>query len=326
LQKEKLKMKVATVKATTMKAVSINRYGDESVLNYTDVNRPEPQTDEVLIKVHASGVNPVDWKIRDGLGEMFKLQLPVILGTEIAGVVEQAGAAVKNFKVGDEVFGSLITGQNGGYAEYTTAKESQIALKPKNLDFETAASVPIGALTAQRAIFDTANLVSGQTILIHGAAGVVGSMAVQFAKARGARVLGTASGDDAEFVRSLGADTVIDYKTERFEDTAKDVDVVFDTVGGDTLERSFQVLKKGGFLVSAVAPPSADKAKQFGVQVAMVNTPPNAERLTEASRLIESGKLKTHVGMVLPLSEVKKAHELSKTGHPHGKIVLRVAD
>lgn len=312
--------------ATTMKAVSINQYGDESVLNYSDVNRPEPKEDEVLIKVYASGVNPFDWKVRDGMGEMFKLQLPVVLGTEIAGTVEQAGTEVKNFKVGDEAFGSLDAMRGGGYAEYTIAKESEIALKPKNMDFETAASVPVGALTAQRAVFDTAHLESGQTILIHGAAGVVGSMAVQFAKAKGARVVGTASGEDLEFVKSLGADTVIDYKKEKFEEVVKDADVIFDTVGGDTQERSFQVLKKGGFLVSTVMPPSPDKAKEFGVQAAMVNTPPNAERLSEASGLIESGKLKTRVGMVLPLSEVKKVHELSKAGHTHGKIVLRVAE
>lgn len=319
-------MKTATEKATTMKAVSINRYGDESVLNYTDVNRPEPQADEVLIKVHASGVNPVDWKIRDGLGEMFGLKFPIMLGCEISGSIEQAGAEVENFKIGDEVFGYLNMMRGGGYAEYAIAKTSEIALKPKNLDFETAASVPIGTLTAQQAIFDTAHLESGQTILIHGAAGVVGSFAVQFAKAKGARVLGTASGDDLEYARSLGADTVIDYKKEKFEDVVKDVDVVFDNVGGDTQERSFQVLKKGGFLVSTVAPPSADKAKEFGVQAAMVNLAPNAERLNEASQMIESGKLKTRVGTVLPLSEVKKAHKLSKAGHTHGKIVLRVAE
>ena len=319
-------MKTATVKATTMKAVSINRYGDESVLNYSDVNRPEPQADEILVKVRASGVNGLDWKIRDGLGEMFGLNLPFTLGCEISGIIEKLGVEVENFKIGDEVFALLDVQRGGGYAEYAIAKTSEIALKPKNLDFETAASVPVGALTAQRAIFDTAQLESGQTILIHGAAGVVGSMAVQFAKAKGARVVGTASGDDAEFVKSLGADTVIDYKKEKFEDAVKDVDVVFDTVGGDTQERSFQVLKKGGFLVSTVAPPSADKAKEFGVLVAMVNTPPNAERLNEATRLIESGKLKTRVGTILPLSGVKKAHELSKTGHPHGKIVLRIIE
>lgn len=309
-----------------MKAVTINQYGDGSVLNYADVSRPEPQPDEILIKVHASGVNPVDWKIREGLGEMLKLQSPLILGIEIAGTVEQAGTAVRNFKFGDEVFGSLDAVRGGGYAEYAIAKTSEIALKPKSLDFEDAAAVPVGALTAQRGIFDLAHLKSGQTILIHGAAGVVGSMAVQFAKAKGACVLGTASGDDAEFVRGLGADTVIDYREEKFEDVVKDVDVVFDTVGGDIQERSFGVLKKGGFLVSAVAPPFPDKAKQFGVLVAKFNTPPNVGQLNEASQMIESGKLKIRVGMVLPLSEVRKAHELSKAEHTHRKIVLRVAE
>jgi len=317
-------MKTATEKATTMKAVSINRYGDESVLNYADVERPEPQADEILVKVRVAAVNGLDWKIRDGLGEMFGLKFPIMLGCEISGTIEKLGAEVENFKIGDDVFALLDVKRGGGYAEYAIAKTSEIALKPKNMDFETAASVPVGALTAQRAIFDTAHLESGQTILIHGAAGVVGSMAVQFAK--GVHVVATASGEDLEFVKSLGADTVIDYKKEKFEDVVKDADVVFDTVGSDTQERSFQVLKKGGFLVSTVMPPSPDKAKEFGVQVAMVNTPPNAERLSETSLLIESGKLKTRVGMVLPLSEVKKAHELSKTGHTRGKIVLRVAE
>jgi len=309
-----------------MKAVVINEYGDESVLNYTDVERPEPQSDEVLIKVHAAAINPVDWKIRDGLGEMFGLRLPTILGCEIAGTVEQAGAEVKNFRTGDEVFGYISLLRNGGYAEYTIAKESEIALKPKNLDFENAAAIPVGALTSWRAMFDLAHLQSGQRILIHGAAGGVGSMAVQFAKAKGAIVTGTASGKNEEFVRSLGADEFIDYTVRKFEDVVKNVDVVFDTVGGDTLERSFQVLKKGGFLVTTTAPPSKEKAEEFGVQVAMVNVQPSAEQLEEVSQLIDEGKLKTHVEIVLPLSQVKRAHELSKAGHTRGKIVLRVAE
>ncbi len=309
-----------------MKAVMINEYGDETVLNYTDVERPKPQSDEVLIKVHASAVNPVDWKIRDGLGEMFGLRLPVILGCELAGTVEQVGTEVKGFRTGDEVFGYVSLQRNGGYAEYTIAKESEIALKPKNLDFENAAAIPVGALTSWQALFELARLQSGQRILIHGAVGGVGSMAVQLAKARGAIVTGTASGKNEEFVRSLGAVEFVDYAKSKFEDVVKGVDVVFDTVGDDTLERSFQVLKKGGFLVTTVAPPSKEKAGEFGVKAAMVNVQPSAEQLKEVGQLIEEGKLKTHVDIVLPLAQIKRAHELSKAGHTRGKIILRVAE
>lgn len=309
-----------------MKAVTINGYGDERVLNYGDVERPAPQDDDVLIKVHAAGVNPVDWKIRDGLGEWFGVQLPTILGCEIAGVIEQAVARVKGYRVGDEVFGYIDLARNGGYAEYTIAKESEICLKPKKLDFENAAAVPMGTLTSWQAMFDLARLQSGQTILIHGAAGGVGSMAVQLAKAKGATVIGTASGKNEQFVKNLGVDEFVDYTVTKFEDAVKDVDVVLDTVGGDTLERSFQVLKYGGFLVTTIAPPSREKAGEFGVQTAWVNARPDAGQLKEVSRLIDEGKLKTHVETVLPLSQVKKAHDLSKAGHTRGKVVLRVAE
>lgn len=309
-----------------MKAVMIKEYGDESVLDYTDAKRPEPQPDEVLIKVQFAAVNPVDWKIRDGLGEWFGVQLPAILGCEIAGTIEQAGADAKNFKTGDEVFGFINLARGGGYAEYAIAKESEIALKPKKLDFENAAAVPVGTLTSWQAIFDSADLQPGQKILVHGASGGVGSMAVQLAKAKGALVTGTSSGENEEFVRSLGVDEFVNYKQTKFETVVKEMDVVFDTVGGDTLERSFQVLKKGGFLVTTIEPPSEEKAKEFSVRVAWVNVHPNAEQLEEVSRLIDEGKLKTHVETVLPLSEIKRAHELSKAGRTSGKIVMRVAE
>lgn len=307
-----------------MKAVIINEYGDENVLNYTDVPRPEPQSDEVLIKVHAVAFNQVDRKIREGLGEMFGLRLPLILGCEIAGTIEQAGAEVKNFGIGDEVFAFVGLDRNGCYAEYAIAKESETALKPKNMDFENASAVPVGALTSWQAIFDLAHLESGQKILIHGASGGVGSIAVQLAKVKGARVFGTASGPNGKFVRNLGADEVVDYTRQKFEDVVKDVDVVFDTVGGDTLERSFQILKKGGFLVTTVQPPPEEKARKFGIQTAMVQVHPSADQLKKVSQLIEQGDLKVNVETVLPLAQIKKAHEFSKNGHTRGKIVLRV--
>lgn len=309
-----------------MKAVMINEYGDESVLNYTDVERPEPQSDEVLIKVHAAAVNPADWKIRDGAGERFGFKLPLILGGDIAGIVEEVGVEVENFKKGDAVYGITVSSLSGGYAEYAVAKTDAIAPKPESLNFEEAASLPIAALTAWQAMFDVANLSSGQRILITGASGGVGSMAVQLAKAKGAYVIGTASGRNEEFVRNLGADEFVDYTKQNFEEVVKDVDVVFDTVGGDTLERAFQTLKKGGFLVSAPETPSPEKARESSVEAAWVYCKPSAKQLTEINRLIEEGRLKTHVETILPLAEVKRAHELSETGRTRGKIVLRVAE
>ena len=306
-----------------MKAVKINEYGDGSVLDYADVERPAPKANEVLVKVHVAAVNPVDWKIRDGLGEIFGLKFPIILGCEIAGTIEEVGGDVESFNKGDAVYGYIGT-HIGGYAEYAVAKAEEIALKPESLDFENTAAVALGALVSRQAMFDLANLQSGQKVLITGASGSVGSMAVQLAKAKGAFVIGTASGKNEEFVRSLGADEFIDYTKQKFEEIVKDVDVVFDTVGGDTLERAFQTLKKGGFLVTTVQPPMEEKAKEFGVKAVMVEAQPSAQQLAEINQLISEGKLKTHVGTVLPLAEVKKAHELSKSGRAFGKIVLQV--
>ena len=308
-----------------MKAVIIHEYGDENVLKIEDTEKPAPQADEVLIKIIASAVNPVDWKIRDGMGEMFGIKLPAILGCEIAGTIEKVGADVKNFKTGDAVFGYLDS-HTGGYAEHATAREFEIAKKPDNIDFENASAIPVGALTAHQSIFGLGNLQAGQKILIHAAAGGVGSMAVQLAKAKGAYVIGTASGKNEDFVRSLGTDEFIDYAKEKFEDRVKDADVVLDTIGGDTQERSFQTLKKGGILVTLVQPPSEELAEKFGVKAEMVNMEAKVEALNEFAELARQGKLKTHVETVLPMLEIKKAHELSKAGKTRGKIVLKVSE
>ena len=308
-----------------MKAVVINEYGDESVLHYTDVERPEPKADEVLVKVHAAAVNPADWKIRDGMGESFGFKLPLILGGDIAGTIEEMGDGVENFKPGDAVYGITLASLSGGYAEYAVAKADAIALKPESINFEEAAAIPIGALTAWQAMFDLANLSSGQRILITGASGGVGSMAVQLAKAKGAIVIGTASGKNEQFVRDLGADEFVDYTAQPFEEVVKDVDVVFDTVGGDTFERAIQTVKKGGFLVTSVEPQAEEKAKEFGIQAAWLFCQPSAKQLIEINQLIDEGKLKIHIETVLPLTEVKKAHQLSQSGRTRGKIVLQVA-
>jgi NADPH:quinone reductase-like Zn-dependent oxidoreductase len=317
-----------------MKAVRIERYGNEEVVELAEVERPQPGENQLLVKVRAAAVNPVDWKIRDGLGDIFGLKPPLILGCEVAGTVEALGSpgpsrtdgpsrtGIKDFVAGDEVYGYL-SAYSGGYAEYVAAPANEFVRKPKQIDFDTAASVPVAALTAWQGIFDHGELASGQRILITGASGAVGSMAVQLAKSKGGYVIGTGSGRNEEFVRKLGADEFIDYKKAKFEDKVSGADVVFDTVGGDTQERAFQTLKRGGVLVSTVNPPSAEKAKQFGVTVAMVAVMPKPDQLVEINRLLESEKLKVRVATVLPLAEVKKAHQLSASGHADGKIILR---
>ena len=310
---------------TTMKAVRIHTHGGPETLVYEDAPRPTPLTNEVLIRVRAASVNPVDWKIRDGYGkQMFNHQMPLILGWDVAGTIEAIGPEVEKFKLGDAVYGYTSLLRDGAYAEFAIAKQAEIALKPKSLDFVQAAAVPVGALTAWQALFDTANLQENQKVLIHAASGGVGSMAVQLAKAKGAYVIGTASARNADFVRELGVDEFIDYQSTQFETVVSDVDVVFDTIGDDTQERSFGVLRTGGFLVSIVAPPSQETANKYGVQSAMLSVQPNAAQLGEISELIDSGKLKPFVETVLPLSEARQAHEMSQSGRTRGKIVLQV--
>ncbi|WP_244490259.1 NADP-dependent oxidoreductase [Rhizobium sp. Root483D2] len=303
-----------------MKAVVINEYGENDVVEYIDVDRPEPKAGEVLIKVHAAGVNPVDWKIRGGLGQRLGMSLPIHLGGEIAGTIERLGEGVSEFQVGDAVYG-IIT--SGGFAEYAVAKAEDLSPKPANLDFVQAAAIPLGALTAWQAIFDLAKLSSGQHLLITNSSGGVGSLAVQLAKAAGAHVTAMASAHNEEYVRSLAADDFIDYRTQRFEDVAHDMDVVFDTVGGDTFERAFSTLRKGGFLVTAVAFPK-DEAQQHGVDAARVFCKPNADQLASICELVEGGKLKSHVAQVFPLADIKEALALSEAGRTRGKIVLQM--
>ncbi len=307
-----------------MKAIQMNSYGGADVLSYDEVPTPEPQSNEILVRIHAASVNPVDWKIREGYMQgWLPLQLPLIPGSEFAGVVETVGADVQAFKAGDEIYGYSSLLRGGAYAEFIVVKETEITAKPDNVDFLHAAAIPVGALTAWQA-FDLADLRAGQTVLIHAAAGGVGSMAVQIAKVRGAHVIGTASARNAEFVKSLGADEVIDYTTTKFEDVIKDIDMVFDLIGGDTQARSFGGLKSGGWLVSVVNPPSPEESETHGIQSAMLTVQPNAAELNQVTALVEAGKIKTFVETVLPLSEARQAHDLSQSGRTRGKIVLQV--
>ena len=310
-----------------MKAVRIHSYGGPEVLRYEEAPRPAINPDDVLIKVHAAAINPVDWKVREGyLRGFIDYELPVVLGWDVSGVVEEVGGAVTDLRVGDEVYARPDIARDGAYAEYIAARASEVALKPRSLDHVQAASVPLAALTAWASLFDAADLQPGQTVLIHAAAGGVGSFAVQLAKWKGARVIGTASAANHALLRELGADELIDYTTTRFEDVARGVDVVFDTVGGDTLARSWGVLRPGGILVGVVEQPDEAAAAQRGVRSAFVFIQPDKAKLAKLAELIDAGLVRPQVSTVLPLAEARQAHEQSQSGHARGKIVLRVAE
>jgi NADPH:quinone reductase-like Zn-dependent oxidoreductase len=309
----------------TMKAVVAHEYGAPDVLKFEDVPRPEPKEDEALVRVIASSVNPADPLTLSGkYAREFGTHLPLIPGYDIAGIVEKTGANVTKLKVGDAVYGYPTFG--GGWADYVTVKEWEVAAKPKSLNFGEAASVPMGALTAWQALVDVAKLHAGQTILIHGGSGGVGSFAVQIAKARGARVIATASTANQDLLKQLGADVVVDYTKTRFEDVAKDVDAVLDPVGKETLARSYDVVKKGGIVMSLVALPDRAELKRREIHGAAISVHPDAADLAEIGQLIDAGKIKPIVTQILPLSEAIVAQQQAATHHTRGKVVLRIAD
>ncbi|KQQ84201.1 NADP-dependent oxidoreductase [Aureimonas sp. Leaf324] len=302
-----------------MKAVVINAYGGNEVVRLQEVERPTPGAGEVLVRVEAAGVNPVDWKIRNGAGARMGLTLPFHLGGEIAGTVEAFGSGVDGFQVGDAVFGII---EAGGFAESAIAKAVDLAPKPVNLDFVQAAAVPLGALTAWQALFDVAALKPGQRLLVTNGSGGVGSLAVQIAKAKGVHVTAMASGANEAYVRSLGVDAFVDHAAQPFEAVVGDMDVVFDTVGGDTFLRAFAVLTPTGFLVTAVAFPS-DADRQRGPKVARVQCKPNGAQLAFIGELVEAGQIRARVATVLPMENVTDALDLSENGRPKGKIVVK---
>ena len=305
---------------TTMKVIQTQDYGEPEVLVLEEAQRPQPDTDQVLMRLKAAGVNPMDWKVRSGAYKQFMpLEFPWRPGLEGAGIVEAVGANVTAFKKGDEVYG-IVT---GGYAEYALAKANEIDLKPAGLTFEEAASVPMGVLTAWGAVIDTAKIEAGQRVLIHGAAGGVGAYAVQLAHWKGAHVTGTASTGNLEFVKSLGVESVIDYQATPFETVVKDMDAVIDTVGGDLPERSFQVIRPGGIFVTIAARLPEDAGKAQNIRALNAGRAP-AEMLKQVNELIEAKQLKPIVGAVFPLSEAQQAHELSQTGHGRGRIILQI--
>jgi NADPH:quinone reductase-like Zn-dependent oxidoreductase len=309
-----------------MKAVRIHEYGGADVLRLEDAPRPEPGPGEVLVRVHAAGVNPVDWKVRAGyLREWMKYKLPMIPGWDFSGVVESAGSSVDGWRAGTEVYARPDLSRDGSYAEYIAVRASEVGAKPKSVDHVHAAAIPLAALTAWQALFDAGGLAAEQRVLIHAAAGGVGHFAVQLAKWKGAFVAGTASARNHDFLRRLGVDQPIDYTSVRFEDVARDFDVVLDTMAGETRARSWGVLKKGGILVTILGQPSQEDAKAHDVRGAGIFVQPNPKQLDEIAGLVDSGKLKPHIEGVFPLAEAAKAHALSETNHVRGKIVLRVA-
>jgi NADPH:quinone reductase-like Zn-dependent oxidoreductase len=305
-----------------LKAIRIHEFGGPDVLRYEDIPESQPGPGEVRIRVFAAGVNPIDWKIRRGYME---LPLPMTVGSDVAGVVDAVGQGVNSFQPEDEVFGKASAGQ-GGYAEYTVVNSTQIAQKPKSIGFIESAAIPTAGLAAWQSLFDIAGLERGQTVLIHGAAGGVGSFAVQFAKWKGAYVIGTASSKNAEFLKSIGCDEVIDYRNQRFEEIVSNLDVVLDTIGGDTLERSWGVLKPGGFLVTTVASIPEGTPQKHGVRAERLMTQADGKELAQIAAIIDERKIKPIVTTVLPLADAQKAHEMSESGHTRGKIVLRIAE
>ncbi|MER5869609.1 NADP-dependent oxidoreductase [Streptomyces sp. NPDC002044] len=307
-----------------MRAVVVSKWGGPEVLVETQAERPEPGMGEVLVRVHAAGVNPVDWKTRES-GALIPWGPVPAVGWDVSGTVEAVGPGVTLYRAGDEVYGMpRFPQQAGAYAEYVTAPARHFARKPASLDHVQAAALPLAALTAWQALVDTAGVTAGQRVLVHAAAGGVGHLAVQIAKARGAYVIGTASAAKHGLLRELGADEVIDYRTTDFEDVVSDVDVVIDAVGGDNGRRSLKVLKAGGHLVTLPGPDGVPDGAD-GVHAVWLLVEPDLGGLREIAALADRGLLKPLIEAVLPLEQAAKAHELGERGRTTGKIVLTVA-
>jgi len=308
-----------------MKAIRIHEFGGPDVLELDEIEIPKPAEDEVLIKVYATSINPIDWKIRQGLRkEKFPGNLPLTLGWDVSGVIEQAGNHVRNFSIGDEVYSRPDPNRNGTYAEYVVVKANQVGLKPRSIDHIQAAAVPLAGLTAWQGLFKHGQLQKGQRVLIHAASGGVGTFAVQFARWKGAYVIGTTSNANLAFVKQLGADETIDYKNERFEESLKDIDLVFDTIGGDTQKRSIQVLKNGGRLITTLKPEFGDQAKAKDIHLEGFTAQSYPDDLQQIADLIDKGKVSPVISRVMSLEEARQAEIISEEGHTRGKIVLKV--
>jgi NADPH:quinone reductase-like Zn-dependent oxidoreductase len=309
----------------SMKAWRVHEFGPPERMIFETVPRPLPAAGEVLVKVHAAGVGPWDAWIRAGKSALPQ-PLPLTLGSDLAGEIAALGSGVSDIAVGDQVFGVTNTQFLGAYAEYALASAAMLAKKPSSLSYIEAASVPVVAVTAWQGLFDYARLEAGQMVVIHGAAGNVGAFAVQLAHRAHLRSVVTASTKDIDYVRGLGADKVVDYHTQRFEDQVRDADAVLDLVGGETQTRSFQILRRGGKLISTVSKPDQDRAKQHGVTAAFFLVDVTTDRLRKIAALIDRGELQTRIGAVLPLANAREAHMIldGRRAQPQGKIILSV--
>jgi len=307
-----------------MKAVRIHGYGDASVLVYEDAPMPEIGPDEVLIKVAACGINPIDWKVRKGYAkEKAPLSFPFILGWDVAGAIEVTGDLISRFRKGDKIFTRNNTARNGGYAEYVAVRASEICFAPASISLVQSAGIPLACQTAWAGLFEQGSLKKGQSVLIHGGSGGVGTFAIQLARLAGAHVISTTSAKNMDLVRSLGADEVIDHTAEDFSEKLKDIDLMFDTIGGDTQKKSWGIIKKGGTLVSTVG---ADEkvAGEHGVQAKSFMVDSNGARLEEIAGLVDDGRIRVIIEKEFPLAEARAAHELSEGGHAVGKIILTI--
>jgi NADPH:quinone reductase-like Zn-dependent oxidoreductase len=310
---------------STMMAWRVHDFGPPEVMKFERVPRPEPVPDEILVKIGAAGVGPWDGWIRAGKSALPQ-PLPLILGSDISGEIVATGSGVSELRVGDQVYGVTNPRFTGAYAEYALASAAMVSNKPTSLTHVEAASVPVVSVTAWQALFDHAQLKAGQTVVVHGAGGNVGAYAVQLARHAGVQTIAAVGTDDISFVRGLGANAVIDYRTQRFQEEVRDADAVIDLVGGETQERSFQVLRRGGKLISAVSKPDQRLAERYGVESVFFMVNVTRQNLAEIARFIDGGKLTTKVGAVLPLADAREAHLMLERVRPlpKGKIVLAV--
>jgi len=314
-----------------MRSAQMKGYGGSEVveINKSASAPNDPSAGKVLVKVKAAGVNPVDWKIREGyMKQMIPLKFPLTLGMDFSGVVEKVGDGVSGIKQGDEVYGqaAVITGGSGAFADMALTNADSIAHKPRSLSHQEAAGLPLVGVSAWQALVETIGLTKGQKILIHGGAGGIGSIAIQLVKHLGAYVATTVSTNDKQFVKELGADEVIDYKTQKFEDLLHNYDAVYDTVGGETFARSFKVLKRGSIIVSMLEQPNQELMKQFGVKAIFLFTQVNRERLTKLAQWVDQNNIRVNVDRTFPLEEAAKALDYQKDLHPRGKVVLAVTE
>ncbi len=310
-----------------MKTVRIHEYGNANVLRIEDLPVPTIAKDELLIKIHAASINPYDWQVREGMyKDMSQTKLPITLGQDFSGTVEKVGGSVTGFKVGDKVYGRTSTQMDGSYAEYVEVKASDVALMPKTINFDEAATLPLAGTTAWETLITRARIQKGQRVLILAASGGVGSLAVQLAKNKGCYVIGTTSRVNFDFVKRLGADEVFDYMSEDFSVNLRDVDVVLDTIGGAVQEKAFKVMKRGGTLVSIKSQPNKELAERFGVNGEFVLVSHNTHILNELRSLIEMGQIHAVVDKVFKFNDVKLAQDYSQSGKARGKIVLEIAN